>query len=131
MSDKGSVFSKGGGGTNFEQSVQTAFLTTMLVRGNLPCLPPSEIAEIAFQATRLGYKTDDLFVSAKSALAQHRLLVQIKTNLIFSADNILFKEVIKAFWEDFNNANLFDKNNDRLVIIKSGLNDIERNHIKV
>ena len=30
MSDKGGVFQKGGGGTNFEQFVQTAFLTTLI-----------------------------------------------------------------------------------------------------
>ena len=131
MSDKGSVFSKGGGGTNFELYVHTAFLVTMMIRGNIPCIPTSEISEIYFQTTRSGYQTDDLLVIAKSNIEQHRLLVQSKYNLTFSSDNEEFKKVIKAFWEDFNNTQLFDKTKDRLVIIKSGLNNIERNHIKV
>jgi len=32
MAEKGTVFQKGGGGTNFEQYVQTAFLTTLVVK---------------------------------------------------------------------------------------------------
>ena len=55
MSDKGSVFQKGGGGTNFEQYIQTAFLTTLIIRGNVPCVPSSELIEVAFQVTNRGY----------------------------------------------------------------------------
>ncbi|MDD5472714.1 MAG: hypothetical protein PHU34_01060 [Candidatus Methanoperedens sp.] len=130
MTDKGSVFSKGGGGTNFEQSVQTAFVTTLIIRGNVPCIPTGEITEVAFQTTKRGYQTDDLLVIAKSALGQHRLLAQIKHNIIFSSNNDTFKGVIKAFWKDFNNNSYFNNINDRLIIIKSGLTNNERNHIK-
>ena len=49
MSEKGSVFQKGGGGTNFEQNVQTAFLVTMLVGGDVPCLLSSRVIELALQ----------------------------------------------------------------------------------
>jgi len=129
MTDTGSVFSKGGGGTNFEQSVQTAFVTTLIIRGNVPCIPTGEITEVAFQTTNRGYQTDDFLVIAKSALGQHRVLAQIKHNITFSSNNT-FKDVIKAFWKDFNNNSLFDKINDRLIIIKSGLTKDERNHIK-
>lgn len=51
MSDQGSVFSKGGGGTNFEQQVQTAFVTTLIIKGNVPSIPTSELVEVAFQTT--------------------------------------------------------------------------------
>lgn len=130
MSDKGSVFSKGGGGTNFEQFVQTAFLTSLIIKGNAPCLPTNEIIEVAFQTTNKGYETDDLFVLAKSATVEHRLLIQIKHNLTFSADNETFKEVIKAFWKDYNNTSIFDKEKDKLLVIKSGFTKDERNHLK-
>lgn len=130
MSDKGSVFSKGGGGTTFEISVQAAFLTTLIIRGNAPSLEANEIIEIAFQTTNRGYETDDLLVIAKSTIGQHRLLAQIKHNLTFTADNTIFKEVIKAFWKDYNDPQLFDPNRDKLVIIKNGLNKEDRNHIK-
>ena len=36
MSEKGSVFQTGGGGTNFEQYVQCAFFTTLIIKGNVP-----------------------------------------------------------------------------------------------
>ena len=51
MSQKGSVFQKGGGGTNFERLVQTAFLTTLIIHGNAPCLDSGELSEVALQVT--------------------------------------------------------------------------------
>lgn len=130
MSTKGSVFQKGGGGTNFEQAVQAAFLTTLIIRGNAPSIPPNELIEVAFQTTNLGYETDDLLAIAKSQIGQHRLLAQIKHNLTFSVKNETFQEVIDAFWKDFINPSIFDKTRDRLLIIKNGLTKDERNHIK-
>jgi hypothetical protein len=130
MSDKGSVFQKGGGGINFEQSVQTAFLVTLIIRGNVPCIASSELTEVAFQVTNKGYQTDDLFAVAKSATGQHRLLIQIKHNISFTTDNPIFKEVVNAFWKDFNNSTIFDKTKDKLIVVKSGLTKDEKNHLK-
>lgn len=132
MSEKGSVFQKGGGGTNFEQLVQTAFLTTLIVKGNAPCLNNAQITEIAFQTTSLGYATDDLLAITKSHLGRQRLIAQIKHNLTISdsKSNIIFKDVIAAFWKDFNNQNTFDQTRDKLVIIKSNINQNEHNHVK-
>lgn len=130
MSDKGSVFQKGGGGTNFEQSVQTAFLATLIIRGNVPGITSSELTEVAFQVTNRGYQTDDLLAVAQSANAQHRLLIQVKHNISFTADNQIFKEVISAFWKDYNSSTIFDKTNDKLIVVKSGLTKDERNHLK-
>jgi hypothetical protein len=129
MSNVGSVFQKGGGGTNFEQAVQTAFLTTLIIRGNAPLNHANEIIEVAFQTTNRGCETDDLLIVAKSAIGQHRLLVQIKHNITFTPDNEIFKEVITAFWKDYNNP-IFDRDKDKLIIIKSGFTKEERNHLK-
>ena len=130
MSEKGSVFQKGGGGTNFEQSVQTAFLITLIIRGNVPSIASGEISELALQVTNRGYETDDFMVTANSTNGKHRLLVQVKHDISFTANNEKFKEVIKAFWKDYNNASIFDKTRDKLIIVKNGLTKDERNHLK-
>ena len=130
MSEKGSVFQKGGGGTNFEQNVQTAFLVTMLVGGDVPCLPSSRVIELALQVTNRGYETDDLLVFAKSEDGEHRMLIQVKHEIAFTAKNELCKEVFSAFWKDYNNASVFNKEKDKLVVVKSGLTKSERNHLK-
>lgn len=130
MSDKGSVFQKGGGGTNFEQLVQTAFLTTLIIRGNVPCIASGELSEVALQVTNRGYETDDFMATAKSKSGEHRLLIQVKHDISFTADNKKFKEVINAFWKDYNNTSIFDKKKDKLIVVKNGLTKDERNHLK-
>lgn len=129
MSEKGSVFQKGGGGTNFEQNVQTAFLVTMLIGGDVPCVPSSTISEIALQVTNLGFETDDLMVVAKSVNEEHRLLIQIKHNIAFTLQSQVWKEVLTAFWKDFNNTS-FNKGTDKLIVVSSGLTKNDRNHLK-
>ena len=130
MSQKGSVFQKGGGGTNFEQLVQTAFLTTLIIHGNAPCLDSGELSEVALQVTNRGYETDDFMVTAKSASGEHRVLIQVKHDISFTVGNGIFKEVINAFWKDYNNTSIFDKSKDKLIIVKNGLTKDERNHLK-
>jgi hypothetical protein len=130
MSEKGSVFQKGGGGTNFEQSIQTAFITGLVITGSVPCLPSNEIIEVSFQNTSRGYETDDLLVTAKSGLGEHKLLMQIKHDLSFTENSETFKEVLQAFWKDYNNTAIFDKTKDKLIVVKGGLTKDERNHFK-
>lgn len=130
MSDKGSVFQKGGGGTNFEQLVQTAFLTTLIIRGNVPCIASGELSEVALQVTNRGYETDDFMAIAKSTSGEHRLLIQVKHDISFTTGNEKFKEVISAFWKDYNNTSIFDKTKDKLIVVKNGLTKDERNHLK-
>jgi flagellar biosynthesis regulator FlaF len=130
MSEKGSVFQKGGGGTNFEQSIQTAFITGLVIAGSAPCLPANEIVEVSFQNTSRGYETDDLLIIAKSGLGEHRLLMQIKHDVSFTENSETFKEVLQAFWKDYNNTVIFDKTKDKLIVVKGGLTKDERNHFK-
>lgn len=109
MSEKGSVFQKGGGGTNFEQSIQAAFIAGLVIRGSAPCLPANEIIEVSFQNTSRGYETDDLLVISKSVAGEHKLLMQIKHNISFTENDGTFKEVLQAFWKDYTNAAIFDQ----------------------
>lgn len=129
MSDKGSVFQKGGGGTNFEQYVQNSFITTLMIQGYAPCVQSSKIQEVVLQSTNRGWATDDILVIAQSEFHTHQLLIQVKHNFVFSNNNDTFNEVISAYWTDFNNSS-FNKETDRLVIIKNSLNNTEKNHIK-
>ncbi|MDL5051516.1 hypothetical protein QQ054_36535 [Oscillatoria amoena NRMC-F 0135] len=130
MADKGSVFSKGGGGTNFEQYVQASFLTTLIIQGNAPCLPPNKIKEVALQTTKRGFQTDDLLVVAQSNSGSHQLLIQIKHTLSFTQKDKIFYEVLEAFWTDYNNNQIFNKTTDKLLVIKNGLSKHEKNHLK-
>jgi hypothetical protein len=128
---KGSVFQKGGGGTNFEQAVQAAYLTGLFIGGRAPINVDNRIVEVAFQVTSREYHTDDLFVIAESNLGKHRLLMQIKHEIALTENNPIFEEVMQAFWQDYNNATLFDKTHDQLFIVKSGMTGEERAHLKV
>jgi hypothetical protein len=132
MPDHASVSATGGLGTNFEQRVQAAFLIGLLTGGPVPCVPEAHLVRLAFQTTKLGYATDDLLAEAQTGTGQtHRLLVQLKNNLTLSDQNPHFDKVLKEFWHDYQARDRFDLAHDRLVLIKSGLNDQERNHVKV
>lgn len=120
----------GGGGTNFEQAVQTAFVVTLIIRGNVPCIESGELAEIGLQVRNRGYETDDLLAIVKTSTGTHRILIQIKHDISFTKGNEQFKEVIKAFWTDYNNTSIFDKTRDKLIVVKNGLTKDERNHLK-
>ena len=124
--DHSSVFSKGGGGTVFEQSVQTAFVTTLLVRGKVPGLPTGEVIEVAFQTSRLGFRTDDILIKVRSHQGEHQLLAQVKHNLTISTKNETFEEVMTAFWKDFTNSEVFNPTLDRLLIVKSEMTQVDR-----
>jgi len=130
MAEKGSVYQKGGGGTNFEQAVQSAYLTMLIINGSAPISISNKIVEVAFQTTNRGFHTDDLLVIAKSIQGNHQLLFQIKTQLSFTINNSVFNDVIKDFWIDYN-SELFDKKNDSMILVVNGLTNDERNHIKV
>ncbi|MFN8343517.1 MAG: ATP-binding protein [Spirosomataceae bacterium] len=119
--DNSSVFSKGGGGTFYEISVQTAFVITLLTRGKLPGFPTGDLTDIAFQTTRLGFATDDILIKIQSQHREHNVLVQAKHNLTLSANDSTFGKVMADFWQDFSNTALFQSERDRLLIVKSGL----------
>ncbi|GAB1348894.1 hypothetical protein MASR1M107_11070 [Ignavibacteriales bacterium] len=57
-------------------------------------------------------------------------MIQIKHDISFTKGNEQFKEVIKAFWTDYNDTSIFDKTRDKLIVVKNGLTKDERNHLK-
>jgi hypothetical protein len=69
----------GGAGTFFEQHVNAAFLTLLLVRGIPPILTDCQLEEVHFQTEHLGWETDDvLLVGLNGAGKRRRLAGQIK-----------------------------------------------------
>ncbi len=116
--------STGGGGTNFENEVQSSFILLMLSKGIFNPLGNNAIIEkIDFQARIKGYELDDIVVHAKSTLSNtpYKMLTQIKRNISIQKSDDDFREVIKAAWDDFNNTAQFNKNRDLLALITSAL----------
>ncbi|UTD16570.1 ATP-binding protein [Tenacibaculum mesophilum] len=129
MAGEASVFQTGGGGFNYENYVQSSFLLQMMINGVIPSFPNGKIIEIGFQNKNKGYQTDDLFLQIEENNISKRVISQIKYNIPISSKNEVFLEVIKAFWNDFNNTSHFDKQNDKMFLIKSSLTNNDKNHI--
>lgn len=71
--------STGGAGTFFEQHVDTAFLTLLLVRGIPPILTDCSVTEVHIQTERSGWNTDDVLdVGENGAGRRRRLIGQVK-----------------------------------------------------
>lgn len=129
MAGEASVFQTGGGGFNYENYVQSSFVIKMMINGVIPSFPNGKIIEIGFQNKNKGYQTDDLFLKIEDDNTSKRIISQIKYNVPISSKNEVFLEVMKAFWEDFNNTSHFDKQNDKMFLIKSSLTNNDKNHI--
>ena len=120
-------FSTGGGGVNFESHVQATFVTLMLTGGHAPCLPYWPIVEIKLQGKIDGFDTDDLVVIVENVISKERrkLRGQVKQSIGITAGNTIFGEVIQAAWNDFNNANIFEKDKDVIALITGPLSKVD------
>ena len=132
MSTKGNVFAMGGGGTTDEHHIQTVYLTAMMLRLHAPLVLTGTITEIAYQTKRYGFHTDDLLIKFRSELGiDKKFLVQAKYNMALSAGNEKFAKVVKEFWLDFNNADGFNPETDKLLLVKSHLTSTDKNQVGV
>ena len=116
-------FSTGGGGGHFEAHVQASFVVLMLTGGFAPCLPSWPIYRIKLQGKFAGYDTDDLIVFVKKTDSdqERKMLGQIKHSISITEGDKVFGEVIQAAWNDFNKANIFNKNKDVIALITGPL----------
>jgi len=99
-SKQSSAFATGGGGVNFEQSVQSFFLLLLIVQGVSPIIN-SVVTEITYQTGLYGYRTDDLLVISEGEGSQKKLLCQMKHEISISKSNKGFVETIQRAWDDF------------------------------
>jgi len=122
-------FSTGAGGSNFENSVQSAFVILMLSGGVAPCLPPWPIKKIKLQGRYAGFNTDDFiaFTEEQNGGRGAKLLAQIKHSLSITEKDEVFAKVIKAAWLDFRNPEIFDPKYDKIALITGPLSsqDVE------
>ena len=119
----GTPFSTGGGGSYFEAKVQAAYLALMLTGGNAPALPTWNISKIKLQGKFDEYQTDDLviFVEKPGGGQTKKMLAQIKHSVEITKGNKTFGEIINAAWADFNNPNVFTKNQDIIALVTGPL----------
>jgi hypothetical protein len=109
--------STGGAGTFFEQHVGAYWLAQLLVGGIPPILISTSILEVHFQTERLGWHTDDfLIVCDRVGARPQKLAGQIKRTFTVSAANEECKKAIGDSWKDFNSADRFSQEDDRLVL---------------
>lgn len=114
-------FSTGQGGAFFESSVQTAFVINMIVNGRIPYLPEGRVEWIKLQGRDDGFQTDDFILCLNNQNIEYKFLAQIKRDITINSKTEEFNKVIKEFWADFNNPNVFNQENDIIVLIKGGL----------
>lgn len=116
-------FSTGGGGHNFENHVQAAFVVLMLSGGVAPCLRPWPIKKIKLQGRYAGFNTDDFVAFVEEPIGERRakLLAQIKHSLSITENDPVFTEVMQAAWRDFQDPELFDRQYDAIALITGPL----------
>lgn len=116
-------FSTGGGGEHFEAHVQASFVLLMVTGGYAPCLPNWPIKKIKLQGKFAGYNTDDLIVYTENpdGRRKRKILAQIKHTINITENDKVFREVIQAAWNDFNNDELFSRNKDVIALITGPL----------
>lgn len=126
-------FSTGGGGGHFEAHVQASFFALMLTRGYAPCLPCWPIIKIKLQGKFAGYQTDDLivFVQDPNGVSQCKLLAQVKHSISITENNPTFYEVIQSAWQDFNNTQIFTKEQDVIALITGPLSATDTNDVRI
>lgn len=121
----------GGAGVFFEQHVAAYWLAQLLVRSIPPILTDTGVTEVHFQTEHLGFNTDDvLVVCARAGSATARLVGQVKRSFTISAADDECKKAIGDFWKDFKNADPFNPEHDRFVLVTlRGTNTLLENFV--
>ena len=118
-----SAFATGGGGFVFEYKIVAAFFTLMITNGRAPFFPNSTITKLSLQERKNGYDVDDLviFLEGPRNNERHKILCQVKHTCSFTEKDKTFSEVIAAAWNNYNNAELFNRSTDKIVLITGRL----------
>jgi len=108
-------YAGGGGGSDFERRVATAFICHGVT--GVPCPPFNyEPSKIWLQGGHLGCKLDDMVVeiSAKDQMPRKRAYFSVKSSIKFTPSDQEFRETIQKGWIDFNNREVFEPKTDIL-----------------
>ena len=125
-------FSTGSGGPHFEAHVQASFVVLMLTGGFAPCLPAWPISKIILQGRELGFETDDLiiFTEREDSGQKRKILCQVKHTINITDNDAVFRDVIQAAWNDFNNEGIFSKGKDAIALITGPLSATDINDVR-
>lgn len=125
-------YSSGGGGSRFENQVQTAFVCLMLAGSACPGLAPWPIRKIKLQGKHLGYETDDFIVFASHPIDNRevKLLAQIKHSVSVTKGSTVFRDVIHSAWRDFSNVSLFTRGVDQIALISGPLSKKDTENVR-
>jgi energy-coupling factor transporter ATP-binding protein EcfA2 len=131
--EQSNPYSTGGGGGNFESRVQAAFTVLMLTGRIVPCLPSWHVSKLKLQGRYEGFNTDDFIVYAEDPKTHReaKLLAQIKHSISISEGNEIFKDVIQAAWNDFNNKDIFKEETDVIALITGPLSALDINNTRI
>ena len=119
--------STGGGGTNFEISVQTYFAMHIITGDELPFFKTAKVVKMKLQGHYDGYNTDDCIVFGNDGRKQ---LCQIKNSIEITENSTTFRKVITDAWNDYSNSNVLDLEKDQIVLIVSGLSATDINNTR-
>ena len=121
-----------GGGVIFETHVQASFVALMLTGGFAPCVSCLPIVKIKLQGKKDGYDTDDfiLFTQSEDGKQKQKVLGQIKHSIGITSGNPVFRDVIRAAWNDFNDPRLFIKEKDVFALITGPLSATDINAVR-
>jgi hypothetical protein len=107
----------GQAGAFFEQHVDAAFLSFLLVRGAAPFLPRCELVDVHLQSGHLGWKTDDLLAVGLGIDGQRRnAALQVKRKFVLARSNADCVGVFNKAWDDFTSAH-FTKGIDVIGLV--------------
>lgn len=117
-------FSTGGGGVNFEVSVQTYFAMHILAETKLPYLADKKAVKMKLQARHAGFNTDDCVIFGENGA---KMLCQIKHEITVGDGDETFSDVLTGAWNDYCNLKLFNRETDSIVLVVNSLGktDIE------
>jgi len=87
---------------------------------------------VKLQGRFSGFETDDLIVSVKSEDSQQecKLLAQVKHSVSLSESDTAFAGLIRAAWNDFNNAALFARQQDVIALITGPLSKADISDVR-
>ncbi|MGO5065562.1 MULTISPECIES: hypothetical protein [unclassified Clostridium] len=130
--EQSNPFSTGGGGVNFETKVQATFALFMLAEKFVPCLPNYPIEKIKLQGKYDGFDTDDCIVYVKNRETDKssKLLIQIKHSISITENDPVFREVIQAAWNDFENQQLFNEDTDEIALVTAVLSKTDIKNVR-
>ena len=112
-----SPIATGGAGPTFEQHVGAMFLALLLIRGVPAVFRDWQVDEVSFQTQHLGWATDDLLICCSTEHDERRrLAMQVKRNFTVGPSSPDCVQAFHRFWKDFKTAELFNSDQDVLVL---------------